>query len=194
MSTLVYIHGFLSSPKSKKALQTQAWLAINRPDIDFLCPQLSSYPCEAKAQLLHLFSQYSSADTYLIGSSLGGFWSSFLIEQGLAEKAVLVNPAVGPHYRFTEFIGQTLQSYYSEDTFNLTRADMTCLKACESASLKSPQQYWLLAQKDDEVLDYRDAQRRYADSRQAIEDGGNHSFVGYERYLPDIMGFFESQE
>jgi predicted esterase YcpF (UPF0227 family) len=190
MKTVIYIHGFLSSPASTKARQTEAWLREQRPDVSFQCPALSSYPKLARQTLLDCV-QSCDHKPYLVGSSLGGFWSSFLIELGLAEKAVLVNPAVSPHTRFRQLVGETLKSYYSDDTFTLTGKDLDTLQECEK-ELNDPGRYWLLLQTGDEVLDYRMAQERYRGAKQLVEEGGDHSFQGFERWLPDIMDFFES--
>lgn len=43
MPTLLYIHGFLSSPASGKAVHVRDWLEQNRPEVDYLCPFLSPY-------------------------------------------------------------------------------------------------------------------------------------------------------
>ena len=43
MPMLLYLHGFNSSPESKKALQTRDWCAENAPDLTFVCPALPPF-------------------------------------------------------------------------------------------------------------------------------------------------------
>jgi len=57
MATLLYIHGFLSSPRSHKAQLTQQWLLQHRPDIHFACPQLTPYPDECHGILNEVIDQ-----------------------------------------------------------------------------------------------------------------------------------------
>ena len=44
---VLYLHGFRSSPLSTKAQMVGRWLAENRPDVHFWCPQLPPSPREA---------------------------------------------------------------------------------------------------------------------------------------------------
>ena len=44
---LLYLHGFRSSPQSTKARKFAAWVAANRPDLVWWCPQLPASPAEA---------------------------------------------------------------------------------------------------------------------------------------------------
>ena len=187
---LIYLHGFLSSPLSSKAQATARWLSDAGVDFEYLCPSVSSYPQEARDALLQLCEQRQNQKKYLVGSSLGGFWASYLIEQRLAEKAVLINPAVSPHKRFVNLLGQELKSYYSDERYCLREKDLSCLAACESAVLDDPDRYWVLLQSGDEVLDYRDAQQRYSQCKLTVEDGGSHSFEGYRNYLSKIIQYF----
>ena len=46
-----------------------------------------------------------------------------------------------------------------------------------------------MVQEGDETLDYRLAVDAYAGSKQLVEPGGDHSFVGFERHLPAIVEF-----
>lgn len=193
MAHILYLHGFLSSPLSQKAQLIQAWMAKKRPDLKFTCPQLSSYPSEALAQIKSCINE-TSAPLYVIGSSLGGFWASHVIESGWAEKAVLINPAVSPHLRFTDRVGIPQKSYYSDDVYTLETADLDFLGQCESETLKNPDRYWVLLQTGDEVLDYRMAAERYASARVSIEEGGDHSFIGFDRHFDDIIRFFEASQ
>ncbi|MEI8649578.1 YqiA/YcfP family alpha/beta fold hydrolase [Paraglaciecola sp. Hal342] len=54
---------------------------------------------------------------------------------------------------------------------------------------RSPQNYWVLLQTADETLDYRQAEKKYMGAKLTIEEGGDHSFQGYERFLKDIFQF-----
>ncbi|VUD62100.1 hypothetical protein TDB9533_02970 [Thalassocella blandensis] len=189
--TLVYLHGFLSSPKSAKAVESKAWFAEHFPSVNFVCPALSSYPRIAKQQLHEIVAQHKSDELFVIGSSLGGFWATYLIENTWAEKAVLVNPAVNPQSRFHEHVGKELNYFYSEEILRLTDEDLVELTSADHPHITFPEKYWLMVQTEDETLDYRMAVEKYHASEKLIEEGGNHSFEGYERWLPKIAEFFE---
>ncbi len=189
MPVIIYIHGFLSSPLSIKAQATQKWLAEHYPDVTYTCPQLSSYPCEAKKQLQEALTEYSGQEITAIGSSLGGFWATHLCEAQHIKKAVLINPAVSPQTRLPEYIDQPVQSYYSEDVYTLSQKDMDDLTALDTKSIQAKDKYWVMLQTGDETLDYRQAVEKYAGCRQLVEEGGNHSFEGYDRWLPEVAAF-----
>jgi predicted esterase YcpF (UPF0227 family) len=194
MTTLVYIHGFLSSPQSTKAVQTQKWLKLHRPKWSFECPFLSAYPDKAKTELDHLMQRLTAAgeEVFIIGSSLGGFWATYLVEQ-FSVKAVVVNPSVKPISRMKELVGQTIKNYYTDDCYTLSDDDIKTLKRCSPVLLHDTNLYWLMSQKGDEVLDYRDGVERFQGCRQTIEDGGNHSFEGFESWIPEVIRFFENE-
>jgi len=192
MLTLLYIHGFLSSPQSQKAQQTKSWLNEFRPQIAYYCPSLSSYPVETARALVELVQGLDAQHLCVIGSSMGGFWATWLVEAGLAHKAVLVNPAVNPHELVLDRIGVPLQSYYSEQTYCLKHEDAEELRRHDCATLAHPEKYWLMVQSGDETLDYQQAVHRYRHCRQLIERGGSHSYEGYLQKLPSIMEFFEN--
>lgn len=176
---------------SKKAQETKLWLEQSRPDIEYACPDLSSYPERALAKLDEVIGASHPESNFLIGSSLGGFWASYFVERGLAKKAVLINPAVSPHTRFAQLVGQELKHYYNDEVCCLTNNDLEVLESCEAQVVQSCERLWLMLQTGDEVLDYRLAERRYKKCKQTIEQGGNHSFENYAAWLPEIIDFFE---
>lgn len=193
MSTpvLLYLHGFLSSPQSQKALQTQAWLAQYRSQWQFVCPELSPHPFLARQTLEACVASYRHQPVYLMGSSLGGFWATYLSER-YNLPAVLINPAVHPHTRFQEFAGRPLKHYHHDTTYVLESEDLQELKTCSASAITRPERYWLLVQTADETLDYRLAVELYQGCRQTVEPGGNHAFEGFEDWLPEFADFFEA--
>jgi uncharacterized protein len=191
MSALIYIHGFLSSPLSFKACQTQAWLAAHHPEITYHCPQLTPYPAQTRQQLECLLESLLPEPVYIMGSSLGGFWATWLAEK-YNVRAVLINPAVRPYEFMPKYIGQSLKSYHSEDRYCLEWQHIKEIKAADVAPL-SVDNYWLLVQTGDEVLNYTHALEKYADCRQTVEQGGDHAFQGLERFFDEIVNFFQEK-
>ncbi len=192
MATILYIHGFLSSPQSHKARITKRWLEHHHPDIGFCCPPLSSYPSQARASLYQTIANCPDKEIFAVGSSLGGFWATHLLEHQMIKRAVLVNPGVMPQGRFHEFIGKPLKNYYTEDVYELSRQDLDDLAAFDVNPITQHQYYWLMVQKGDQTLDYRLALEKYRGCRQLVEEGGSHTFEGYENWLPDILAFFRA--
>ncbi len=188
-ASLLYIHGFLSSPLSHKAQATKSWLASNYPQVLFYAPQLSPYPKDV-GRLLSALVEKIETPVYLMGSSLGGFWATFLAEQ-YNLPAIVINPACKPQRLLPRYVGQEIQNYHSEETYRLTSAHVEELETFD-VPINRPENYWLMAQTKDETLDYREAAEKYHAAKQLIEDGGNHSFEGFENHLPDCLRFFES--
>jgi len=192
MYTLLYLHGFLSSPDSFKASKTVQWMQTHRPHIALSAPALSSYPLQAQRQLETLCHTLKQP-VYAIGSSLGGFWATHLLERGLIQKAVLVNPAVSPHTRFRSLINTPLTSYSgAPTTYILGEQDLIDLEQADTPIICHKKNYWLMVQTGDETLNYRDAVTRYSGCKQLIEQGGNHAFTTYEKWLPDIIEALEA--
>ena len=53
----------------------------------------------------------------------------------------------------------------------------------------TPSRYLLLVTTGDEVLDYRDAVRRYRGCEQVVVEGGDHGFSNIEHYLGRILAY-----
>ena len=185
MTTLIYLHGFLSSPLSQKAQETTAWMAEQGLAAHYLCPSIPMEPQAAAAMLTELL-QPLQGDFCLVGSSLGGFFATWAVEQ-FGGRAVLINPAVRPYTLINQYLGeqenyQTGEIHFIDAGF----ADKLCQLEVRPTDLS---RYWLLAQTEDEVLDYRDAMAWYAGCQQTILPGGDHSFIGYSEWLAPIWAF-----
>jgi predicted esterase YcpF (UPF0227 family) len=184
---VIYLHGFLSSPQSKKASQTLAFVTANYPDLILEIPQLGNYPSDAVAIIEQKIAEHQDKDLRFIGSSLGGFLASFMVEK-YSGKAVLINPAVRPFELLSDFLGKHINPY-TQQPFLLENKHIDELRHLDTPTLKPKSDYWVLLQTADETLDYRQAETKYQDYKLSIEQGGDHSFQDFQRFLPDIFRF-----
>ena len=81
MFTLLYLHGFNSSPNSKKAKLTKEWFARSAPNVEFLCPVIPPFAIAAMDMLEREISLIGDRTVKLVGSSMGGFFATNLIEK-----------------------------------------------------------------------------------------------------------------
>lgn len=189
MAAIIYLHGFLSSPESAKAQAVKNYLQDNETDISFHCPHLTPYPRQCQRELEALVEFLQPEPLWLMGSSLGGFWATWLAELHNLP-AVLINPAVRPWAFMPDYLGVDLRSYHTDDSYRLEHRHIEQVRAADCDVIRRPENYWLLVQTGDETLDYREAVTKYQGCRQLVEPGGSHAFEGFEQHLPAIVQFF----
>ncbi|SEG80622.1 YqiA/YcfP family alpha/beta fold hydrolase [Marinobacterium lutimaris] len=192
----IYVHGFNSSPASWKAQLFEQALQQQGKAERFRCPALSHWPEKAMEQLNTELEQCAGEQVVLVGSSLGGYYSSFLVEaaaaRGEALSAVLVNPAVRPYDLLRDWLGDT-SNIYTNEQYELTDEHLHQLLALDSSAPVDPSRYLLLVQTADETLDYRQAVDKYRGSTQFVQPGGSHGFDRFEQLIPAIFAFAEGR-
>jgi predicted esterase YcpF (UPF0227 family) len=177
----------LSSPESLKATQTLAFVRANYPELILEIPRLANYPKDAATIIEQLVDKHKGKQLRFIGSSLGGFLSTYMVEKH-AGKAVLINPAVRPFELLVDFLGEHVNPY-TQEPFLLENKHIAELRQLDTSTLRPESNYWLLLQTADETLDYRQAEEKYQGHKMTIEQGGDHSFQDFQRFLPDIFRF-----
>ncbi|MEO6749841.1 MAG: YqiA/YcfP family alpha/beta fold hydrolase [Casimicrobiaceae bacterium] len=189
MVTIVYLHGFRSSPASEKAQamrrHVDAMPVATRPRLAI--PELDHAPRDAMRMLLEWIEREVSGPLALVGSSLGGYYATYLAEK-FGARAVLVNPAVTPYDDLAVYVGPQT-NLYTGRVFDVLPAHFDELRALDVGPLRDPSRYLVYLQTGDEVLDWRVAAARYGGAWQCVEGGGDHGFAGFERHMPTILRF-----
>lgn len=187
---ILYLHGFRSAPASTKASALRARMAELGLADAFWCPQLPVSAREAVALVedrIALCRQQGGRPPTLVGSSLGGYYATWLAQRHHL-KAVLINPSVLPPLSLSPYLGRQTNLYTGE-SFDFTTAHIAELRALDVPRLSHPEDFWLLVETGDEVLDYRDAVAKYAGARQTVLEGGDHSFTRWLEYLDPVLRF-----
>ncbi len=184
---LIYIHGFNSSSGSGKVRELQDWMERRGLAEAFSCPDLPHRPSQAVA-LLEGLIRNSRGRAKLVGSSMGGFYATYLAEKhGL--KAVLVNPAVNMHRLIVGEVGRIQNNWHNGESYLFTQQHVDEFSALHIPRPSHPEDFLLLVEAGDEVLDHRVAVDYYAGARQEVCPGGDHGFTRFTEYLPAILEF-----
>ncbi|NCS65738.1 MAG: esterase [Hydrogenophilales bacterium CG03_land_8_20_14_0_80_62_28] len=184
---LIYIHGFNSSSQSGKARELAAWMAARGLAEAFVCPDLPPRPVKAIAWLEGLIAA-SRGTAKLAGSSLGGYYAAWLAEKhGL--KAVFINPCVGCDTKLASEVGKAQKNWHDGEEYIFTEQHVAELAALRVERLSRPENYLLLVEVGDEVLDYREAVAYFAGAKQIVLPGGDHGFSRFTDYIPTLLEF-----
>jgi len=187
--TLVYLHGFNSSPQTIKGrLLASAAAALQVPP-RFHLPQLPPRPSEAMrivTQWVDAHVQRAAALTF-VGSSLGGFYATWLAEK-YGARAVAINPAIRPYASLESFLGPQ-RNLHTGDEYELTREHLDDMQALVIARVTRAERYLLLVRSGDELLDWREAVRYYAGAWQYVGGGGDHCWSDFAPMIPVILQF-----
>lgn len=184
---ILYLHGFRSSPLSMKARLKGERMAQLGRSAEFLCPQLPASPKLAMELAFGLVAGVPAEELTIVGSSLGGYYATWMAEQ-LGCRAVLLNPAVVPMLDLDQHVGVTT-AYHSDEPFEFKREYIEELRALAVPQITRPERYFLIACTGDEVLDYRDMVAHYAGAKQKVVQGSDHAISEYADYLGEVLAY-----
>jgi predicted esterase YcpF (UPF0227 family) len=193
---LLYLHGFRSSPQSTKAQLTQQWVRAHAPDVIWQSPLLPPSPREATRLIDRLTHDWPAASMAVIGSSLGGFYASWLSRRRGC-RAVVINPSVQPARSLASYIGthpmwhDPNQHFYFAPEFVEELHDLQAEVPPDQppGPQGHPEQLLAVLGTHDELLPFDEMQARYAPCRLRVVPGGDHALSGFEALLPEVMGF-----
>ncbi|QWE15726.1 YqiA/YcfP family alpha/beta fold hydrolase [Polynucleobacter sp. AP-Nino-20-G2] len=189
---LVYLHGFRSSPNSSKAMLTrEAVRALSSAEnaYEWYCLQLLASPKESMDMVTAYIDQAHADRIVVIGSSLGGFYTNYLAEKYQC-KGVVLNPAVFAARELEPHVG-LMTAYDSDEPFDFKSEYIDELRALQVNCITSPERYFLIAAKGDELLDWKEMVAFYAGAKQLVLEGSDHGIADYAKYLPFVIDFIK---
>ena len=184
---ILYLHGFRSSPQSMKGRVISERMAELGLSDQLVCQQLPASPKLAMELALSLIAGVPAEELSIIGSSLGGYYATWLAER-IGCRAVLLNPAIVPLQDLDRHVGVTTQ-FHSDEPFEFKREYIDELRALAIDPITRPERYFLIAATGDEVLDYRDMVKHYAGARQHVIDGSDHGISEFPEYVDAVLAF-----
>ncbi len=183
---IIYLHGFNSAPSSYKARTLHRFMQERGLGQQFCCPELPHRPQEAVALIEGEFARHAPGSVTFVGSSLGGFYATWFAERHGC-RAVLMQPAVHPYIGLESRLGPQ-RNLYTAAEYELTQAHLDAWRALAVEEV-DPERYLLLLETGDELLDYREAVRKYEGARMVIRQGGDHTLQSFPEHLPRILRF-----
>tara|TARA_B100000927_G_scaffold214195_1_gene174599 strand:- start:8776 stop:9351 length:576 start_codon:yes stop_codon:yes gene_type:complete len=184
---ILYIHGWNSYKDARKAVLLKNEINPSKNfEVDSIT--LKSHPKEAIQQLSNYIEDHKvQRKVHLIGSSLGGYYATFLSEK-YNLKAAMINPAVWAYKIFKNDMGtnenlNTGEKYFIDDLWVQSLQDIFV----ESITGKN---YLVLLQTGDQTLNYKFAKKYFEGSNIIIDEGGSHSFENLELKIPEMLLHF----
>lgn len=187
---LLYLHGFRSSPRSTKAQLVQERMAQRHPSVTLWCPQLPPSPRQAMDAVLRGIAAWPHAQMAVIGSSLGGYYATWIAEQ-TGCRAVLLNPAVHAARDLATQVGVHPSWHAPRETFEFKAAYVDELRALAVPAITRPERFYALIAKGDEVLDWREMNAHYQGAHGRLLEGSDHAITEFAHYLDEVLDFLQ---
>lgn len=190
---ILYLHGFRSSPQSFKAKLIGERLRAIGLGHRYVCPQLPVSPQQTIALANDYIARHRreqrdpKAELVLIGSSLGGFYATWLAEEHGC-RAIVLNPAIHPWTDLHRYLGEQ-PLYHGGGSIVVEPHHLAELQALAVPAITRADRYFLMAATGDEVLDYREMLAHYPGAYTQVIQGSDHSISVFPNYLDDVLAF-----
>ena len=159
---------------------------------EWRCPMLPVSPLETVALVEKLVAKEKPARVTVVGSSLGGYFATYLAEKH-GWPAVLLNPAVVPQRDLSHYLGEQ-PLWHGGGSIIVEPHHLDELRALGIASITRPERYYLFAATGDEVLDYREMLAHYPGVRTKLIEGSDHAISEFPDYVDDVLAFCDAAD
>lgn len=183
----IYLHGFNSGGASSKAGRLRSMLA----PVPVLSPTYPVHQAAAAVAFLRdyiagaLRDQPPATPLVLVGSSLGGYYASYLARE-YGASMVLINPSIHPDETLTRCLGHHRNEATGEE-YVLTREQLRALRDYRLPACDPGVPTLLLLDAEDELLDYRVAEAWYRGcGKTIVYAGGSHRFEHLKESVGEI--------
>ena len=209
---VIYIHGLDSDANSTKGRLLEDYCRQYHSDINILRPDLNKTPDQVFRQILSLIEglkhndniedeKFKSSNTVLVGSSLGGYFST-LVSNHIGCPALLLNPSTQPHVTLQRFAKDSaaknnveeedLDSHIIHSTtggLDITHADLQWFAAHQLSTINYPDKISVLIKDGDELLNPKLSKQFYKEQGVTVtmQAGGDHRFSDFGAQLPMVI-------
>ena len=104
-------------------------------------------------------------------------------------RAVLLNPAVHPARDLAGAIGEQPPGTSPISASSSSRGSWTNCGPWKAAPLASPENYFAVIAKGDEVLDWREMAAFCAGARIKLIEGSDHGLSDFDRHIDEVFAF-----
>ena len=209
---VIYIHGLDSDANSTKGKLLEDYCRQYHSDINVLRPDLNKTPDQVFRQILSLIEglkhndniedeKFKSSNTVLVGSSLGGYFST-LVSNHTGCSALLLNPSTQPHVTLQRFAEDSAAKNNVEEEdldsqrihstaggWDITHADLQWFAAHQLSTINYPDKISVLIKEGDELLNPKLSKQFYKSQGVTVtmQAGGDHRFSDFGAQLPMVI-------
>ena len=203
---LIYIHGLDSDANSTKGILLESYCQKNHSDIKVYRPDLNQSPEQVFSYLTDLVTELKKDNkTVLIGSSLGGYFST-LVSNHTGCPALLLNPSTQPHITLQRFYNASISNRDSSDGlpnnkvlhttaggWNITPSDLQWFAEHQLLAVNYPDKVAVLLKKGDELLNSELSKAFYRSQGASVtvQAGGDHRFSDFDKQLPMVIDMLQ---
>lgn len=208
---IIYIHGLDSGANSTKGILLENYCQQYHSDINVVRPDLNKTPDQVFRQILSLIeslnnkntddAQLETSNTVLVGSSLGGYFST-LVSNHIGCPALLLNPSTQPHVTLQRFADESILArndrnevstnkvlYTTAGGWNITYSDLQWFAEHQLAAVNYPNKIAVLIKEGDELLDPNLSAKFYQQhgAKVILQAEGDHRFSDFGEQLPMVI-------